>query len=101
MKKFLMASSVALLAMASSVQAGEPPAKYNTACIACHASGAAGAPKVGDTEAWKPRIAAAGGLDGLVASAKAGKNAMPPKGMCNDCTDAELKDIIKFMSGAK
>ena len=30
---------------------------YTAQCTACHASGAAGAPKTGDTAAWAPRIA--------------------------------------------
>lgn len=99
MKSLWVASGLAFLALTSSVQAAEPPAKYNMYCIACHGTGAAGAPKAGDAAAWAPRIGV--GADALVASAKAGKNAMPPKGLCNDCTDAEFKEIIQFMSGAK
>ncbi|MGD8631304.1 MAG: c-type cytochrome, partial [Gammaproteobacteria bacterium] len=30
---------------------------YQSSCQACHATGAAGAPKLGDKEAWAPRIA--------------------------------------------
>ena len=51
---------------------------FQSACVACHSTGAAGAPKVGDKAAWAPRIAQ--GLKGLLASATKGKNAMPPKG---------------------
>ncbi len=96
MKNLWVASGLALLALASNVQAAEPPAKYNMYCIACHGTGAAGAPKVGDKAAWEPRLAA--GIDALVASSKKGKNAMPPMGLCNDCSDAELKAIIEFMA---
>src|SRR6185436_7690776 len=32
-------------------------AAYETACVACHGAGIAGAPKVGDKVAWQPRIA--------------------------------------------
>lgn len=99
MKKFWVASTLALAALASNVQAAEPPAKFNQYCIACHGTGAAGAPKAGDAAAWAPRIGV--GLEALLASAKAGKNAMPPKGLCSECTDAELKEVIQFMSGAK
>lgn len=99
MKNLWVASGLAFFALAGSAQAAEPPAKFNMYCIACHGTGAAGAPKAGDTAAWAPRIGV--GADALVASAKAGKNAMPPKGLCSDCTDAELKEIIQFMSGAK
>mgnify|MGYP003452651421 CR=1 FL=1 len=68
-------------------------------CGACHGSGVLGAPKVGDTAAWKTRADAAGGIDGLLKHAIAGINAMPPKGTCATCTDDELKAAIEKMSG--
>lgn len=74
---------------------------YKAVCAACHDTGAAGAPKKGDTAAWAPRIDA--GLDMLTKSAKAGKNAMPPNGG-SDASEEELVRAIIFManqSGAK
>ncbi len=68
---------------------------YQGTCFACHGTGAAGAPKMGDAAAWAPRVAL--GIDALLASAKTGKNAMPPKGMCMDCSDDELKATIEHM----
>jgi cytochrome c5 len=68
---------------------------YQTSCQACHGTGAAGAPKLGDKEAWAPRIAT--GMDAMLASAINGKNAMPPKGACMSCTDADLKAAIEYM----
>jgi cytochrome c5 len=68
---------------------------YNGSCVACHATGAAGAPKLGDTAAWAPRIAA--GMDSLVTNATNGLNAMPPKGLCMTCSDDELKAAIEYM----
>ena len=68
-------------------------------CGACHGSGVLGAPKTGDTAAWKARADAKGGVDGLLKSAIAGINAMPPKGTCATCTDDELKAAIEKMSG--
>jgi cytochrome c5 len=68
---------------------------YKGVCGACHDTGAANAPKTGDKAAWAPRIAL--GLDGLVKSAKAGKNAMPPNGGSN-ATEEELKRAIVFMT---
>lgn len=70
-------------------------------CTACHSTGLLGAPKVGDTAAWKTRADAQGGLDGLLAKAITGINAMPPKGTCADCSDDELKGAIQKMSGLK
>lgn len=68
---------------------------YKTACLACHDSGAAGAPKIGDKAAWAPRLAQ--GLSGLLKSATAGKNAMPPKGG-SDASEAELSRAIVYMA---
>jgi cytochrome c5 len=68
-------------------------------CSACHATGVLNAPKIGDTAAWKERADHQGGLDGILAKAISGINAMPPKGTCADCSDDELRDAIKKMSG--
>lgn len=73
--------------------------RYNKACIACHASGAAGAPKFGNAAAWAPRLAK--GIDKLLVSTKNGLNAMPPKGLCMDCSDADYKALIQYMSTGK
>lgn len=70
-------------------------AVYNKACIACHAAGVANAPKLGDKAAWAPRISA--GVDALVSTVAAGKGAMPPRGACADCSDADLKAAVEYM----
>ena len=70
-------------------------------CNACHGTGLLGAPKIGDTAAWKERADHQGGLDGILAKAITGINSMPPKGTCADCTDDELKGAIQKMSGLK
>ncbi|MFN3586728.1 MAG: c-type cytochrome [Moraxellaceae bacterium] len=68
---------------------------YNASCAGCHASGAAGAPKVGDKAAWSKRIAQ--GKPTLYKHALQGFNAMPPKGMCMTCSDDEIKAAVDFM----
>lgn len=70
---------------------------YNSVCMACHGSGAAGAPKAGDKAAWAPRIAT--GMPALLKSATNGKNAMPPKGGAADLTEAELKGAVEHLVG--
>lgn len=70
---------------------------YNSACMACHASGVAGAPKLGDAAAWMPRHAK--GMDTLLGHVVNGFNAMPPKGTCADCSDDELRNAIVYMLG--
>lgn len=76
--------------------AGRDPEKiYQTYCQACHKVGVAGAPKLGDTAAWAPRIDK--GMDTLMDHAVNGLNAMPPKGTCSDCSRAELKATVEYM----
>lgn len=64
-------------------------------CSTCHQSGAAGAPVVGDQAAWAPRIDK--GMDTLVKHAWEGFKGMPAKGMCNDCSEEEIKATVEYM----
>ncbi len=64
-------------------------------CGMCHAAGVAGAPKIGDKAAWAPRIAQ--GVDVLVQHAMSGIRAMPPKGTCAACSDAEIKGAVEYL----
>ena len=70
---------------------------YNTACMACHAAGVAGAPKAGDKTAWAPRLKT--GKDALYASALKGKGAMPPKGGNMALPDADVKTAVDYLTG--
>lgn len=71
---------------------------YRASCIGCHASGAAGAPKIGDAAAWKPRIGK--GIEVLYISALQGVpgTAMMAKGTCAACSDNELKAAVDYMA---
>ncbi|MFN9123098.1 MAG: c-type cytochrome [bacterium] len=51
---------------------------YKQVCMACHATGVANAPKLGDRTAWAPLIKE--GQEVLTAHAWVGVRAMPPKG---------------------
>lgn len=68
---------------------------YNATCMACHGTGAAGAPKTGVAGDWAPRIAQ--GMDTLHKHSIEGFNAMPPKGLCMDCSDEEVMAAADFM----
>jgi len=70
-------------------------ATYQTSCFACHASGAAGAPLLGDLEAWNSRMEK--GMDVVMANVINGINAMPARGLCMDCTESELRAIVDYM----
>ncbi len=76
-------------------QAADGKSIYDKYCVICHASGVAGAPKIGDKTAWKPRIAK--GMAKLDENVMKGLNAMPPKGSCMDCTDAQLKAAVEYI----
>lgn len=70
---------------------------YKSQCSACHATGAAGAPKFQDAAAWGPRIKQ--GFDTLVHSALAGKGAMAPQGG-GEFNDTEIARGVVFMANA-
>ena len=64
-------------------------------CVACHGSGAKGAPKIGDSKAWAKR--AAQGLTSLTKSALDGIRQMPPHGGNPNLTDTEIERAITYM----
>jgi cytochrome c5 len=77
-------------------------AVYTAICSACHTSGAAGAPKLGDAGAWAPRIAQ--GYDTLLKHAIEGLRAMPAKGGNPDLDNVEVARAMVYMAnkaGAK
>ena len=76
------------------------PQVYNTACLACHSSGAGGAPIVGDAAQWTDRMArgtdtlydhAINGFDGDAATP------MLAKGGRVDLSDQEVIDAVAYM----
>jgi cytochrome c5 len=69
---------------------------YKAVCTACHAGGAAGAPKTGDADAWAPRIKT--GYDALLTSVIKGKGAMPPQGG-GEYSDYELGRAVVYLTG--
>ena len=74
---------------------------FQGVCTACHSTGAAGAPKLGDAGAWAPRIRT--GYETLLNSALHGKGAMPPQGG-GDLADVEVGRAVVYMAnqaGAK
>ena len=87
--------SAAVAAAPAAAEKKSPEEIFNTVCSACHSTGAAGAPKVGDTAAWAPRIAQ--GMDTLHNHALSGFNMMPPKGTCAACSDDDIKGVVDYM----
>lgn len=73
-----------------------PSRTYTQSCAACHNSGAAGAPRFGNSEDWSARMEK--GFDTLVQNTIDGyNNIMPPKGMCFDCTDEQLAEVVQYI----
>lgn len=68
---------------------------YDSVCMACHTTGAAGAPVIGDASAWAPRIEQ--GLETLISHSINGYNAMPAKGGCASCPDQEIQAAVEHM----
>lgn len=69
---------------------------YEQYCIVCHRDGVAGAPKFRNADDWKPRLAKQN-LDAIAAIVIKGLNAMPAKGTCQECSEADLKAAIQYM----
>ena len=69
---------------------------YNAACMACHTSGAAGAPKLGDKAAWSARLGQ--GSSTLLQHALQGYKGMPAKGGCASCSDADIKAGVEYLA---
>ena len=72
-------------------------AVYQRYCFSCHAAGVAGAPRMGDAEAWSSRMAK--GREVMLRSTIDGMVGMPAMGLCFDCSEQELADAIAHMSG--
>jgi cytochrome c oxidase subunit 2 len=73
-------------------------ATYDTVCMACHSTGAAGAPKLGDKAAWAPRVKQGAAV--LHDHALKGKGAMPPKGGNTALSDDAVKAAVDYMVSA-
>lgn len=71
---------------------------YKMACVACHGTGAAGAPKLGDAGAWAPRIKQ--GYETLAKHAIEGIRAMPAKGGNPDLDDIEVERVVVLMANS-
>ncbi len=83
----------------TALRAGD--AVFKGQCGACHETGAAGAPKMGDAANWAPRIKQ--GLQTLIDHALKGKGAMPPQAG-GEFAAGEIARAVVYMannSGAK
>lgn len=99
MKKVIIAiSALGLMGLAASAHA-DGQKTYQTACFACHGTGAAGAPKLADKAAWKPRIAQGNKTlyEHAIKGYKGAKGFMPAKGGRADLADDVVKAAVDYM----
>jgi len=91
------ACAAPVAAVASGPRTGEQV--YGAACVACHDTGAGGAPKTGVAADWADRIAQ--GADTMLQHAIAGftgsKGMMPPRGTCMNCSDEEIRLAVEYI----
>lgn len=81
--------------VASASSGADGKGTYTASCSACHATGAAGSPKMGDKGAWKARIAQ--GNDTLFDHAIKGFKGMPAKGGNASLSDDAVKAAVTYM----
>ncbi len=74
-------------------------AVYDRSCVACHTSGVAGSPRIGDASAWAPRLAQ--GMEILIEHAIRGfqgsTGVMPAKGGNPALSDEEVAAAVQYM----
>ena len=68
---------------------------YQMSCFACHGTGAAGAPLLGEVEVWEEILAK--GMEVVMANVINGLNGMPARGLCVSCSDDDLKSLVDYM----
>ena len=83
------------VALESTPAAFDAAATYQSNCFACHGTGAAGAPLLGEVEAWEEILNK--GIDVVMANVINGLNAMPARGLCASCSDDDLKSVVDYM----
>jgi len=88
--------AVEIVEAVAEVAAFDVESTYQMSCFACHGTGAAGAPIMGDADAWSERMAK--GMDAVMVNVMNGINAMPAKGLCMTCSDDDLLALVNYMS---
>ena len=96
--RFLVPGIAALAALSLPAWGADGKAVYDKTCVACHASGVANAPKLGDKTAWAPRIAT--GKPALLSAVVNGKGAMPPKAGAANLSNDDIQAAIDYMLAA-
>jgi cytochrome c5 len=98
-KTSLYLISLLLLCLSSIAGAANGEPVYRQNCMVCHGEGVAGAPRVGDVEAWKERLSK--GIDAMVTIVIEGvqgySGAMPPRGGNPNLSDEQIRGAVQYM----
>jgi len=89
------AADAAPMEVAAAASDFDAAGAYQMSCNACHGTGAAGAPMLGDAGAWEARMDK--GMDMLMSNVINGVGAMPARGICMTCSDDDLQAIVNYM----
>lgn len=89
------ASAAAAAAASAAAAPLSPEALYKKNCAFCHDNGTGGAPKYGDKAGWASHLAK--GQDVLKEHALKGFKAMPAKGLCPQCSDADTLASLDYL----
>lgn len=95
MKQLIRLLVLSTVCLAFQAGARDGKTVYGQTCAACHATGLAGAPTLGDKTAWTPRVA--NGRDILVTSVMKGKGNMPVKAGNPSLTEKDIRAAIEYM----
>jgi cytochrome c5 len=89
------AADAAPMEVAAAATEFDAAGAYQMSCNACHGTGAAGAPMLGDAGAWEARMEK--GMEALMSNVINGVGAMPARGICLTCSDEDLQAIVNYM----
>ena len=83
----------------STADAANGTSVYEQNCMVCHGEGVAGAPKLGEMDAWKERLPK--GIDAMVTLVIEGvqgySGAMPPRGGNPQLSDDQIREAVQYM----
>ena len=95
-KTLLVAGSMMFVASAAMADGA---AVYNSGCAACHATGVAGSPKLGDKAAWANRVTQDKEMiyEHALKGFQGETGVMPPKGGFMNLSDDDIKLAVDYM----
>jgi cytochrome c5 len=85
---------------AGAVQPTDGKSVFESACVACHGTGIAGAPRIGDKAAWAPRIAQGAAMleKHAIEGFQGSTGIMPAKGGRTDLSDEAVRAAVEYLA---